>query len=105
MLSIKPPIRSLGNTISLINSGACLKMLKKKMRSSVGFDLIRSIYSSKGFSAALALMGFDGSAFELSYKGITLLPTTSFRYSGVHFSRAGQLLVSPFMTRGRRGFK
>src|ERR1700742_4472639 len=105
MLSRKPPIRSLGKTISFNNSGACLKILKKKMRSSVGCDLIRSIYSSKGISAALALIGFDGSAFELSYKGTTLLPTTSFKYSAVHFSRAGQLLVRPLITNGRRGFK
>ncbi len=48
------------------------------MRSSVGLDLIRSIYSSNGISAALALMGFDGSAFELSYKGTILLPTIFF---------------------------
>src|SRR5579872_1446535 len=100
MLSINPPIRSLGITISFNNCGACLKILKKKIRSSVGFDRIRSIYSSKGISAAAELMGLDGSAFELSYNGTTLLPTTSFKYSGVHFSHAGQSLVKPFITNG-----
>src|SRR4051812_13178531 len=103
MLSKKPPIRSLGNTISLNSCGACLKILKKKMRNSVGLLRIRSIYSSNGISVADELIGFDGSALELSYKGTTLLPTTSLRYSGVHFSRAGQVLVRPLITNGRRG--
>src|SRR6185312_13107704 len=105
MLSIKPPINSLGKAISSKSCGACLKILKKNMRSSVGSDMMRSIYLSKGISAAEELIGFDGSAFELSYSGTTLLPTALFRYSGVHFSRAAQLLVKPFITSGRRGFK
>src|ERR1700679_4185324 len=105
MVSKKTPIKSFGNAISSSKCGSCLNILKKNILNSVGSDIIRSIYSSNGICAAAELIVFEGSAFELSYRGTIFFPTTSFKYAGVHFWRAGQLLVNPLIISGRRGLR
>ncbi|MNR24116.1 hypothetical protein D3C85_1411780 [compost metagenome] len=66
MLSIKPPIKSLGILMSLIKLGTFLNKLKKKILNSVGSRLIKSRYSPNFMCAVAALIGLLGSAFELS---------------------------------------